>query len=46
MDKLKIAKIATKLAVGVVGSAVIGYTIKGEKLLTAAVEGYFDKKSN
>lgn len=45
MDKLKIAKIGTKLVVGIVGSTVIGFVIKGEKYLTAAAETYLDKKN-
>ena len=46
VDKIKIVKIATKLTIGFVGSAMIGYTIKGEKLITAAAEAYLDKKTN
>jgi hypothetical protein len=43
MNKHKFAKFAVKAAVGAVGSAAIGYLIKGEKLTNLKIDEYFDK---
>jgi hypothetical protein len=43
MDKHKLAKFAVKAAVGAVGSAAIGYLIKGEKLAGVKIDEYFEK---
>lgn len=43
MDKRKLAKYAAKAVVGAVGSAAIGYLIKGEKLAGVKIDEYFDK---
>lgn len=44
IDKVKIAKTATKLIIGAVGSAAIGSLWKVEKIASASIDSLFEKK--
>lgn len=45
MDKVKLAKLGTKLVIGAIGSAAIGTLWKAEKIVSAAAEAYIDSKT-
>lgn len=44
IDKVKIAKNASKLIIGIVGSAAIGSLWKVEKIASASIDSFFENK--
>lgn len=44
IDKVKLAKNASKLVIGIVGSAAIGSLWKVEKIASASLDSFFEKK--